>query len=205
MRRPRGFTLIELMVVVTLTGVLASLAILSWRKTMTTQDVDKLSNAVRDAITQAARRAVSTQRPYMVTFAPGYVQWCQVAPANYSAGPPALTTQTSCASVPEGTEVAPAARAGDDAIIAFTAPNADVTNLAGTYVAPSKTTLSTTAVLYLGPNGSADANFANVMALGVPSTGFTAYLRRKFTDDTTKHRRVIVYGVSARPRVIDNW
>jgi type II secretion system protein H len=204
-RRSRGLTLVELMVVVALTGVIAAIAVVAWRKSRTQNDVDSFAAAVRNAMQQASRRAIATGTPYMLDLRPNSARWCRVVAANWSAGPPATTTQTACPASGADAENGPAARSGDDAKIAYYAASADAASATGAYSAASKTPLVTSTVLYFGKNGSADATFANVMTNGLPSAGFTVYIARQGNDEATKRRRVLVYGLTARPRIIDNY
>jgi type II secretion system protein H len=195
MRNDRGFTLVELMVVVALTSVMAGLALVSVRKAGTQNDVDRMAAQVRDAITMANRRAVFTGRPYMIDVQKHSVQWCEVTAWTPS---PLGTTQLSCAN---GTgEKGSTWFAGNDAQIAFYATQADTGG-----VSVSKATLTTAVPIYFGPLGTADTAFTNVMSRGKATTGVTVYIRRQLVDEPAKRRRVIAYGLSARPKVIDNY
>jgi type II secretion system protein H len=191
MRRSRGFTLIELMVVVTLLGVLAAIAAVSVRKATTQNDVDRVAALLRDTITLTARRAALTGQPYLLEVKPTSVQYCQATSSS----------MTTCvgATVDVGMLQSFARK---DATIAFYLNSADVGQSG---LGAGKVALSTSALVYFGPNGTTDASYTNVMSRGLATTGFTAYIRRQFTDETTKRRRVIAYPLSSRPRVIDNY
>jgi prepilin-type N-terminal cleavage/methylation domain-containing protein len=200
----RGVTLPELMAVVVIIAIMAVLAVVSFRKSRTTADVDRLAAQIRETMLQVGRRAVTTQTPYLLELRPDGIIWCQMNPAAYSLGPPATTSQVTCPS-PNTVENGAFISAGADARIASWAAAADVLIPGGTYTAPPRTALATSKALYFGPNGTADTSFPNVISNGMIATGFTAYVRRSGSDEASSHRRVILYGLSGHPRVIDNW
>jgi prepilin-type N-terminal cleavage/methylation domain-containing protein len=193
-RRRRGFTLVELMVVVAVIAVLASLAAVAWHRLRAANDADAWANVVRNAVTFARRRATATGTPYMIEATPTTLAWCQVD-ATTCASDGAL----SCAAA-TGERANPVS-AGSDAVTDAYAGVADVLALDGTYAAPAKTTLSGTRALFFGPNGSADLACSHVLgATPVNATGFTIYVHAD-----SKRRRVVVYGATGRPRIVDNW
>ena len=192
--RRRGFTLVELMVVVVIVAVLASIAVVAWHRVHAADDADAWANVVRNAVTFARRRATATGTPYMIEVTPTTLAWCQVdAPTC------AVDGALSCAATTG--ERAGAVAAGSDAITDAYAAVADVIALDGTYVAAPKTTLAGTRDLFFGPNGSADLTCSHVLgATPINATGFTVYLHAD-----SKRRRVVVYGATGRPRIVDNW
>jgi prepilin-type N-terminal cleavage/methylation domain-containing protein len=195
MARARGFTLVELMLTVTMIAVISAVAVVSWRKSHTQDDVDRLAAAVRNAVTQAARRASATGRPYMLDVRPRSIQWCEAVAA--------AATQCPCVASP--CENGPIVGAPDDAMIGFVASAVDVSQPGSPFAAPARVAVSTPVPFYFGPTGTADASYGNVLAAGRATQGFTVYVRRQGNDEPDKRRRVVVYGVSARPRVIDNY
>jgi prepilin-type N-terminal cleavage/methylation domain-containing protein len=194
LRRHRGFTLVELMVVVVIVAVLASAAVIAWHRVHAAGDADAWANVVRNAVTFARRRATATGTPYLIELTPTTLAWCQVdAPTCAADG------ALSCAAATG--ERASAVAAGSDAVTDAYAGVADVIALDGTYSAPAKTTLSGTRALFFGPNGSADLACSHVLgATPVNATGFTVYVHAD-----SKRRRVVVYGATGRTRIIDNW
>ncbi|MGZ3442527.1 MAG: hypothetical protein ACXVDD_23560, partial [Polyangia bacterium] len=93
--------------------------------------------------------------------------------------------------------------AGSDALADSYAGVADVLAIDGSYAAPAKSALAGTRALYIGPNGSADLTCSHVLGSApVNAAGFTIYVRAAATP---KRRRVVVYGPTGRPRIIDNW
>ena len=213
-RAQRGFTLVELMVVVAIISVMASLAVIAMRKSRTENDVDAFSNAIRTAMIQARRRAVAmgTQGApygYMVDIKNRSVRWCQVDPATVTGGN--VTSQKTCTPA-AGLEMGGLVNGGADAQVDFYAPSADVVTMAAkgvvSYTAPAHTPLPATGIpIYFGPSGVCDGTFANVLTLGGALSGFTVYVEPITTDSGAKfkQRRVVLYGVSARPRIVDTW
>jgi prepilin-type N-terminal cleavage/methylation domain-containing protein len=216
MRRRRGFTLVELMVVVTLIGVIASVAVISLRGTRSTGDADAWANTVRNLVTQTRRRAVATGQTYMLDVRPNRLQWCQVNDVSAACGgTPAPLTQ--CPNATPGTESGGLVWAPTDAIVDSWYDRADVAQLGGPnngYAAPGTSRIalpSTGSVpLYFGANGTVDFNYCKAVGIGQTLFGATLYVRASnvtpsATSQAQKHRRIIVYGISGRPRIIDNW
>lgn len=192
--RQRGFTLVELMVVVVIVAVLASVAVVAWHRLHAANDADAWANVVRNAVTFARRRATATGTPYMVEVTPTTLAWCQVDASTCAAdGALACATATG--------ERAAAVVAGSDAVTDALAGIPDVLALDGTYAPPAQTALAGTRNLFFGPNGSANLACSHVLgATPVNATGFTVYLHAGST-----RRRVVVYGATGRPRIVDNW
>lgn len=202
MRRRRGFTLVELMVVVTITGIIASVAVLSLRKSRTGGDVDAWANTVRNLVNQARRRAVATQSTYLLDLRQKQAQWCQATDA----------TVVACPNGAANAENGGVIYAGADAITDSYAAAADI-QLPGqsSYAAASRTSVgsTTTVPLYFGPSGTADTTFAGAQPGAVPN-GATIYVRGSNATTSTSaqaqmHRKIVIYGISSRPRIIDTW
>ena len=206
MRRTRGFTLIELMTVVTIIGVMASVAVIALRRDRSEGDADAWANSVRNIVIQARRRAVATGTPYMVELRAKKAQWCAIKQSDCSGAQP-----MTCA--PPIGEAGQPMFAGSDAITDSYATQADVAMPGSTFAAPTHTTLGSGVLqLFFGPNGSIDASLcSNVLgSITTGLTGVTAYVRASNVTATSssaaqKHRRVVVYGATGRPRIIDNW
>jgi type II secretion system protein H len=204
-RRNRGFTLVELMTVVTIIGVVASIAVVSWRKTTTENDVNRWAQQLRTAVSMGNRRALSTGTPYLLLVQSKSVQWCQVDPATIT-GPPWATTQTACSSLPAGVEVGPITGAPSDAQVSLYLNSADLVQPNGSYTTPATTAIGSGTHFFFGKNGTAGNTLASVTASAAPPPGFTIYVRRGIgADEVQKHRRVVVYGASSKARIIDNY
>lgn len=199
-----GFTLVELMTVVVIIGVVASVAVVSWRKSTTDNDINRWAQQVRTAVSVGSRRALSTGTPYLLLVNKTTVQWCQVDPSTIT-GPPWATTQTSCSGLPAGVEVGPITSAPSDALVSFYLNSADLVQPNGTYAAPSSTAIGLGTYFFFGKNGTAGNTLASVSASAAPPPGFTIYVRRATNDEAQKRRRVVVYGASSKARIIDNY
>ncbi|MBW4513099.1 MAG: prepilin-type N-terminal cleavage/methylation domain-containing protein [Scytonematopsis contorta HA4267-MV1] len=68
MHKDKGFTLIELIVIVVIVGVLATIAAPSWLAFVNRQRVNKANDAVLAAIQEAQREAKKNKRDYSVSF-----------------------------------------------------------------------------------------------------------------------------------------
>jgi prepilin-type N-terminal cleavage/methylation domain-containing protein len=213
MRRSSGFTLVELMAVVTIIAVMAVLAVVSFRKSRTENDVDAFANALRTSIIQARRRAVATRglNPYgyLLDVHQGSVRWCQIDPTTVDATN-LTTTQVDCLKQNPLYERGPLVLAGSDAQLSWFAVKADLVQPGVAYVAAPRLAMPTATgqPLYFGPNGTCDAVFKNALSPVITTPGgFTYYLQPRSTgpDAGFKRRKITIYGISARPRIIDTW
>ncbi|HZS37322.1 MAG TPA: prepilin-type N-terminal cleavage/methylation domain-containing protein [Polyangia bacterium] len=209
MRRARGFTLVELMVVIAIMSVIMVLAVKAFRKSGSQRDVDNWANELRNQIAQASKRAVATRQPYLIDVRATSVRWCQITPGNFSLAPPWTTTQTTCPAAPTlGVDMGPLVTAPDDAQTALYATSADATAPGLGYAVPSRTALAGSIPLYVGKYSTASTVFANVMSATLPQAGqlgFTLYVRRQGSDETDKRRRVVTYGPSTKTRIVTGY
>ena len=115
MKRPRGFSLVELMAVVALVGVIASLAVMSIKRSRSSDDADKWANLLRNTVNQVRRRAISTGSTYMIDLRanPNRLQWCQVVDTIGSC----TTTTTTCPNSGTGMENSVPQASGTDGLL----------------------------------------------------------------------------------------
>lgn len=182
-RRPRGFTLAEVLAVVSIFSVFAALAIIAVSRNQGSSELDRFAAAIASQVNVARRRAVETSRTYLVDVRAGSVSYCEKDPAT--------PAQAACPS-PSPLESSPLFMAGTEARVVSWAGDVDVGQ------GLTRTAIGAGKALTILPSGSCYAN----PGATIPN-GFTVYLRG-VTDDT-KLRKVIVYPLAARPRVVDQW
>jgi type II secretion system protein H len=193
--RSRGFTIVELMVVVVIIGVFASLALVSMRQDRHTGDLDRFTNQIRDVMVSARRRAVATRSTYLVDLRAGTVAYCQRDPANANQASCPTDEAANCGVNGQNVacESVRAISAGLDAEVVQWANAPDIVQ-AG---APT-TAIGGGRVLAFKPNGTCDSDLTTNVA-----DGFTLYLDS--IHDSAKQRKIEVYPASGRPRIIDTW
>jgi prepilin-type N-terminal cleavage/methylation domain-containing protein len=199
-KRARGFTITELMVVVVIVGVMAGMAMVSFVRSRSEGQIDAFATAVRNNINNARNRAVATHSTYVVDVRPSSVQVCQVDPT-------VVPAQRTCPT-PVNLNCNGAAcenfrivQAADDAIAAGYNLTVDRTGMAPTPLGGAGIPI------YFFRDGTADwRTLANNPSLHVfAESGFTLYVRGVSPGAQAKQRKILVFPSSGRPRIIDKW
>jgi type II secretion system protein H len=208
-RGTRGFTLIELMTVVTIVGVIAAIAVVSMRRDRTQSDSDQWVNSLRNLVQQARRRAISTGNTYLLDVRANSARWCQVTDLTTCTS--TSTTTSTCPNSAANAENGGTFAAPADAVTSLYATSSDVSLPNVTYAVPTRTALPSSLPIYFGANGTVDTNYCNVRTSGTVMTGVTLYVKASnsvsgtSSSEKEKRRRLVLYGISGRPRIIDNW
>jgi prepilin-type N-terminal cleavage/methylation domain-containing protein len=214
MKRTRGFSLVELMTVVALIGIIASLAVMSIKRSRSSDDADKWANQIRNTVNMVRRRAISAGSTYMIDLRASptnRLQWCQVVDTVGSC----TTATTTCPNSGTGMENGVAVQSGTDAQTVSYFKGVDLALPNGTssptYTAATQVTMPTTGgvQIYFGANGTVDMDYTDVKCATAIPAGVTIYVKSNnkaaATEDAEKRRKIVVYGLSGRPRIIDSW
>jgi prepilin-type N-terminal cleavage/methylation domain-containing protein len=193
----RGFTIPELLTVVAIFFVLASLAVVAVGRSMNASDLDGFATHISVDILEARRRAISSMPPstYLVDLRPTSVSFCQL--------PPGAVVQTTCPStapLESSPVIQSGAGAGAGAQLRYFATTVDRGGGGVAQLAPP-------APIYLRPDGTATVT----PNLPVP-TGATLYLQGYTmvtgggtAPDPNAKRKIVVFPAGARPRTSDTW
>ena len=136
------------MTVVALIGIIASLAVMSIKRSRSSDDADKWANLIRNTINMVRRRAISTGSTYMIDLraAPtNRLQWCQVTDTLGSC----TTATTTCPNSGSGMENGVVLQSGTDAQTVSYYKGADLAL----------------------PNGTSTPTYAAATQIAMPGTG----------------------------------
>ncbi|HEX4462828.1 MAG TPA: hypothetical protein VIA18_32870 [Polyangia bacterium] len=204
------------MIVVALIGIIAAIAVVSMRRTRSTNDSDAWASTLRNMVAQARARAISTKQVYMIDLrgpTPSSAQWCQVTvdastTCSLTSGSGCPSPITTCPNATTGAENGDIVYAPADAATHSTANVPDISQPGQTYAVPAHATTTIPDQIYFGPTGTVDALYTNVA--GLTGLGFTIYVYATnhiatTTSQNQMRRRVVIYGPSGRGRILDNW
>jgi prepilin-type N-terminal cleavage/methylation domain-containing protein len=167
----RGFTLVEMMVVVAIIAILAALAIWSATANQNQADMDEFSGHILNVVKEARGRAAANGTRYAVQLTPTGVRWCE----------------DQCPSPnqddhPNGGEIGRFRRAVGDSRIVSYAESGDI----GVGNRPPLTNMPASIQVYFYADGTADSDRTTAQP-----EGFTAYLQHG-TDSNLQYRVAVL-------------
>ena len=187
----RGFTLIELMVVVTLIAVIAGLAMVNIGRTNRYGDLDNFANDVCNSLAIARRRAVATRNIYLVDVTAAGVEWCQVTNQPDNITPAVIAALPAVCPNPNNYEGARPIQPNSGATVVDWAKDVD-TGQGGVMHN------GLPASVYFFADGTADSDLTTT-----GTQGFTLYLQG--TSETQIKRKIYIFPFGGRPRITDSW
>ncbi len=197
----RGFSLVELMVVLAIVVIGSGMALFGISRNQENDDLDAFAKKVRAAISTARWRAIATGNDYLVDIRYNSVSWCRIN-TNLN-NPTRFNPQlgTVCPGSPDWEMNRPQPTGARVTAIYWAQAVDDTSNQSVTRL--NLCDSCPTAPLYLFGSGSyagsADSNLTN--ASNVPD-GLTLYLQGKNSD---KKRKILVYPYGARAVITENW
>jgi prepilin-type N-terminal cleavage/methylation domain-containing protein len=202
MRKSRGFTLVELMIVVTLVALTATLTVRAFSKGVRGEKAPAFARALMSQLLEARHQAMTLGRPTRVqllaTVASSSAEMAietDVYDTNVS---PAVWDVLATANVPSQVQLCTPDNKPD---VASTTP-----------VCPLPTTASTANILCFSPNGYVNlvtaANGCSTSSSPNAFTGATLYVtdvNNANNGGQSPHLRVIIWGLTGMPKLYETW
>jgi hypothetical protein len=201
------------MVGVAIIGVLAALTSVSMVRGRAQSQLDSYTNKLNSLIVTGRNRAVATRTTWLLDVRAKRAQLCQIDPT-------ANPVQSTCPTPPVNTcnnqlcenirpVVAGAGTTGDAGYEAVVIGALAGIEFRASPPAPAPPPLpGGKQLIYFFRDGTADRlTGASPLQHLPPSlqTGVTLYLRGESPSAQGKHRKILVFPASGRPRILDNW
>lgn len=175
-----GFTLVELLAVISIIATLAALASVSFTASTRKNALDSFANNIRQALYKAHIRSINSRSLYLVEVTPNSVQFCEI---------PNVST-TTCNGA-----------AGDVSPLHKTKEAVAVKWAKGVDLGMGPAATSLPALLYFLPSGAMDSDATSAFSY----EGATLYLTDRSNQSQFMRRKITVIPATGLPKITDTW